>query len=159
MNVIIHTLAEGEKTLAEGEEALVRNDYCASCWAGASAAVLKAPEVISTWRGTVPPKLVPPDEPIKRTTAESLLSKYLHSSNASEKNFCFILGLILERKRVLRPRQVLHEESRGARLVVYEHARSGEIIVIEDPRLTLAELQEVHSQVAAILEQEKVSAV
>jgi hypothetical protein len=151
-------LAEGENVLAEGE-ALERSDYCASCWAAGSAAVLKAPEVISTWRGRVPPKLVPPDEPIKRTTAESLLSKYLHSSNASEKNFCYILGLILERKRVLRPRQVLHEESRGARLVVYEHVRSGEIIVIEDPRLGLAELQQIHSQVAAILEQEKVSAV
>ena len=145
--------------LAEGEEGLVRRDSCAPCWEGASEPVVEAPDVISTWRGTVPPKLVPPAEPIKRTTAETLLRKYLHSSGPSEKNFCFILGLILERKKLLRQRQVLHEESRGAKLVVYEHMRSGESVVIEDPGLSLAELEEVHSQVAAILEQEKVSAV
>lgn len=151
-------LAEGDDALVRGDERLVRGDYCASCWENASETLLEAPGVVSTWRATVPPKLVPPAEPIKRTTAETLLRKYLHSTGASEKNFCFILGLILERKKLLRPRQVMHDEHRGAKLVVYEHARSGESIVIEDPGLSLAELEEVHGQVAAILEQEKVSA-
>jgi len=144
--------------LAEGEDGLVRSDHCVSCWENVAERLLKAPDVISTWRGTVPPKLLPPAEPIKRTTAEALLRKYLHSTGPSEKNFCFILGLILERKKLLRPRQVMHEASRGAKLVVYEHMRSGESFIIEDPGLSLAELEEVHGQVAAILEQEKISA-
>lgn len=144
--------------LAECEDGLARSDYCASCWENVSGTVLEARGVISTWRGTVPPKLVPPAEPIKRTTAETLLRKYLHSTSPPEKNFCFILGLILERKKLLRQRQVMHDEHRGAKLVVYEHVRSGESYVIEDPGLGLAELEEVHGQVAAILEREKVSA-
>jgi hypothetical protein len=144
--------------LAEADEGLARSDYCAECWEKAAEEVVGAPGLVSTWRGTVPPKLVPPAEPIKRTTAETLLGKYLHSTSPSEKNFCFILGLILERKKLLRQRQVMHDERRGARLVVYEHVRSGESYVIEDPGLSLAELEQVQGQVAAILEQEKVSA-
>ncbi len=144
--------------LAESEDGLGRRDYCTSCWEGGSDDVRTVPGTISTWRTTVPPKLVPPDEPIKRTTAETLLRKYLHSTSPSEKNFCFILGLILERKKLLRQRELLRDEHRGARLVVYEHARTGESYVIEDPGLTLSELEQVHGQVAAILEREKVSA-
>lgn len=143
--------------LAEGGDGLERRDYCAPCWEASSAAYTDAAPVISTWRGTVPPKLVPPEEPIKRTTAETLLRKYLHSTGPDEKDFCFILGLILERKRLLRPRQVLHDEHRGAKLVVYEHARTGESYVIEDPGLSLGELDEVHAHVTAILEREKVA--
>jgi len=144
--------------LAEADDALARSDYCSACWEKTRGELLDAPTAISTWRGTVPPKLVPPDEPIKRTTAEALLSKYLHSTGSDEKSFCFILGLILERKRILRRRQVMYDEHRGAKLVVYEHARSGESYIIEDPGLSLAELEKVHGQVAAILEREKVSA-
>ena len=152
---------EGEAyycVLAATDEGLARGDYCAACWEQQSETVLGAPRLISTWRGRVPPKLDPPPEAIKRTTAETLLRKYLHSTAPAEKNFCFILGLILERKKLLRPRQVIRDEHRGAKLVVYEHARSGESIVIEDPGLTLTELEEVHGQVAAILEQEQISA-
>ncbi len=153
---------EGDAThcvLTEAEDGLERRDYCASCWEGGSDEVRTAPGTISTWRSTVPPKLVPPDEPIKRTTAETLLRKYLHSTSPSEKNFCFILALILERKKLLRQRELLRDEHRGARLVVYEHARTGESYVIEDPGLSLSELEQVYGQVAAILEREKVSAV
>lgn len=144
--------------LAEAEDGLARRDYCAPCWERSSETVRNASDTISTWRSTVPPKLLPPDEPIKRTTAETLLRKYLHSTSQSEKNFCFILGLILERKKLLRQREVLRDEHRGAKLVVYEHARTGESYVIEDPGLSLSELEQVHGQVAAILEREKVSA-
>jgi hypothetical protein len=144
--------------LAESGDELERRDYCAPCWEASSSAFLEASPAISTWQGTVPPKLVPPDEPIKRTTAETLLHKYLHSTGPDEKSFCFILGLILERKRLLRRRQVVRDEHRGARLVVYEHARTGESYVIEDPGLSLSELDEVHAHVTAILEREKVSA-
>ncbi|HET6494784.1 MAG TPA: hypothetical protein VFH61_05400 [Thermoleophilia bacterium] len=144
--------------LAEVDDGLARSDYCQACWQEVAQETLTAPTAISTWRGVVPPKLMPPDEPIKRTTAETLLGKYLHSTGADEKNFCFILGLILERKRILKQRQVMHDEHRGAKLVVYEHARSGESYVIEDPGLSLAELEQVHGQVAAILERERISA-
>ncbi|MBN1917127.1 MAG: hypothetical protein JW889_04380 [Verrucomicrobia bacterium] len=144
--------------LAEAADGLARSDYCTACWDKTGPELLKAPAAISTWHGTVPPKLVPPEETIKRTTAESLLAKYLHSTSSEEKSFCFILGLILERKRILRQRQVMHDEHRGAKLVVYEHARSGESYVIEDPGLSLTELEKIHGQVAAILEREKVSA-
>jgi len=156
-----HHFSEGDTyacLLAEADDGLRRSDYCASCWENLAGSAVEAAAVISTWRGTVPPKLEPPPEPIKRTTAETLLRKYLHSTGPSEKNFCFILALILERKKLLRQRQVIREENRGAKLLVYEHPRSGESFIIEDPGLSLAELQDVHAQVVAILEQEKISA-
>ena len=57
---------------------------------------------------------------------------------------------MLERKRILKHRDTVHEES-GNELLVYEHARTGESFTLPDPHLRLDQLAHVQQEVAALL--------
>jgi hypothetical protein len=56
---------------------------------------------------------------------------------------------MLERKKVLK--QVDARETKEERLLIYEHAKTGEVFIIPDPRLKLAELEKVQQEVYALL--------
>lgn len=63
---------------------------------------------------------------------------------------CFILGAMLERKRILKVREEIHDgEARG---FVYEHAKTGDVFSIWDPNLKLDELEGIQRDVADLLE-------
>ena len=64
-------------------------------------------------------------------------------------NIRFILALMLERKRILKPVEVKEEE--GTRLHIYLHAKTGEVFVIPDPQLHLDQIEAVQTQVAGLL--------
>jgi hypothetical protein len=56
---------------------------------------------------------------------------------------------MLERKKVLR--QIERQRQEGGSTLVYEHLPSGEVWLIEDPGLKLAELSAVQDEVAHLL--------
>lgn len=122
-----------------------RRDLCAACYGSAS-----RDGVFSYWQGEyrLPPP--PPPEPIERNTAESVLRKLVASDDPSHAAARYILAVMLERKRILKHRDTVHEPD-GRELLVYEHAETGESFTIPDPKLRLDQLEEVHQQVAALL--------
>ena len=134
-----------------------RRDFCRECWdSSAQPKLLQGEEVISWWRSTV--KLAPPkpkEEPIKRSLAEQLLRKYLDSSERRYVNFRYILALMLERRRVLSQKHTIEEDPSGKTLIVYEHGKTGETFIIQDPHLTLSQIGEVQAQVKEILDAEQ----
>ena|SRR5579871_161982 len=123
----------------------VRRDLCAACF---STAVRDG--VISYWQGEykLPPSPAP--EPIQKETAETLLRKLVESSETSHAATRYILAVMLERKRILKHRDTVHEDS-GGEILVYEHARTGESFTIPDPHLRLDQLVQVQEEVAALL--------
>jgi hypothetical protein len=58
---------------------------------------------------------------------------------------------MLERKRVIKNKDQVRNET-GGRMLIYEHAKSGDVFTILDPALKLAELGEVQAKVAELLE-------
>ena len=62
----------------------------------------------------------------------------------------YILAGMVERKRLLKVKEQLHEE--GKRIFVYEQSTSGDLFTIPDPDLKLEELEQVQIEVAALLE-------
>ncbi|MFM8885228.1 MAG: hypothetical protein ACKOKC_02275, partial [Chthoniobacterales bacterium] len=62
------------------------------------------------------------------------------------KNARYILALMLERKRILKPM-----ESSDPDVLVYERAQTGETFLIPNPRLSLAQVPEVQKEVTALL--------
>ena len=140
-----HTLLFAEK--AEHQ----RIDVCRDCWEdqyGQGASDRKG--FISHWSGTfqVPPP--PPPEPLQKESAETALRKLVEIDAANYGPVCFILGAMLERKRILKVREEIHDgEARG---FVYEHAKTGDIFSIWDPRLKLDELEDIQRDVAELLE-------
>jgi hypothetical protein len=65
-------------------------------------------------------------------------------------NARYILALMLERKRILKEVEVKRGDD-DSLTRIYEHAKSGEVFIIPDPQLKLAQVEEVQRQVADLL--------
>src|SRR5436309_13983042 len=97
-----------------------RRDLCAACNPAAP-----RDGVLSYWQGEYKLPPPPPPEPIQKDTAEALLRKLIESVDPAHAAARYILAVMLERKRILKHRDTVREES-GTELLVYEHARTGE---------------------------------
>jgi len=98
-------------------------------------------------RGAPPP----PPEAIQKDNAETLLKKLIEQNDPEHTEACFILAVMLERKRVIKNKDQVRNED-GSRMLIYEHAQSGDVFTILDPALKLAELGDVQAKVAELLE-------
>lgn len=96
-----------------------------------------------------PPPTAPPD-PIQKETAETLLRKLIERNDPEHAGAVFILAVMLERKRILKAKAETAES--GRRVLVYEHARTGDVFTVPDPGLQLDQLEAVQHDVALLLE-------
>ncbi len=111
----------------------------------------KSESYVSQWQGVYRAPDAKPEDPIKKDNAESLLKKLVERNQPEHEGACFILAVMLERKRLLK---VVEEEKldEGRRLLTYEPIKGGESFVVLDPNLKLRELEEVQKDVADLLE-------
>lgn len=139
--------ADGEEVctrllLKDGE--YLREDYAASFWD-----VHNIEPGLSTWRSTfhLPP---PPDEPVKKESAESLLRKLAAKEDPDDINAIYILAVMLERKKIL-----VEEDVRTAdderKIRVYRHKKTEESFLVIDPELKLSEIEAVQEEVIGLL--------
>jgi hypothetical protein len=103
----------------------------------------------SFWKTRYEPPPPPPVETLGKETAEEILRRLLAENNPANANACFVLAVMLERKRVLKPIQT--EQSEGQPVLVYEHAKTGDVFIVPDVRLKLDELDNVKTEIAALL--------
>ncbi len=131
--------------LFRAEEGFERLDLCVEAWKERD----KSRTPFSSWKSKyeVPPP--PPPEPLGRQTAEALLRHFMRESGDQHANVRYILALMLERKRLLKPIETKEED--GRILLIYEHRQSGEVFVIPDPQLRLDQIEPVQEEVAALL--------
>jgi hypothetical protein len=102
------------------------------------------------WRSKfqLPAPAIP--ETMPKESAESLLRQFVEGGRPEHARACYILALMLERKRLLRPIET-RQVPGGARLLIYEHAKTGETFLVTDPQLKLDQLAEVQSEVTKLL--------
>jgi hypothetical protein len=128
------------------EAGYVRGDFCAGCWD----AKAPAEKAFSNWHGTYrspPPK---PEEPLRKETAETLLRRLIEEGDGARTSVIFILAVMLERKKLLEEKDARVVD--GTTVRVYEHRKTGETFVVNDPGLRLDQLQAVQQDVIAMLE-------
>jgi len=98
------------------------------------------------------------EEPVEKTTAknvvekegaETLLRRLVEEEEASTENARYILALMLERKKTLK--QTDKRKTDTGSLLIYEHLISGEVFIVRDPELKLAEIASVQDEVAVLL--------
>jgi hypothetical protein len=119
-----------------------REDICEAAWASRPA----EPSPFSFWRSKFELPPPPPPEPLAKQDAETILRRLIAENSDATKNARYILALMLERKRLLKPM-----ESSDPDVLVYERAGSGETFLIPNPRLSLAQVPEVQREVSALL--------
>ena len=79
-----------------------------------------------------------------------MLRKLLETGEERWREASYILAVMLERKRILKVKEQIKEES--GRVFVYEQPKSGDLFTIPDPNLKMEELEQVQIEVAALLE-------
>ena len=126
-----------------------REDLCEDAW-HLFQADPKEKRPFSFWRTKYEPPAPPPPEPLAKETAEELFRRYLQQPEPESRKVSYILALMLERKRVLKPKET--KEENGERLLIYERAKTGELFVIPDPELKLGEIESVQREVANLLQ-------
>jgi len=124
-----------------------REDLCEEAWLQHQA----DEGLFSFWKSTfqLPPPADTPQEPMQKQTAETLLRQLIDEDDATNANARYILALMLERKKILKPLEA--KESETGRLLIYEHAKTGEIFLIPDPMLQLDQVEAVQEEVGALL--------
>lgn len=100
----------------------------------------------SFWKTRYEPPPAAPPEVLGKENAEELLQRLLLQNDPVNANSCYVLALMLERKRVLKP--IKSEESGDRPVLIYEHAKTGDVFIVPDVRLRLDELEQVQSEVA-----------
>jgi hypothetical protein len=123
-----------------------REDLCEDAWNQRNDNI----RPFSFWRSRFEPPPPPEPAPIERATAEDLLRRFMQEPDSRHTNARYILALMLERKRLLKPIEE-KESDDGRRILIYEHVKTGEVFVIPDPALRLDQTAAVQNEVAELL--------
>jgi len=147
-----HHCAQTGREFLEGEnfytllyrdgEGFRREDLSEEAWAERNENM----QPFSFWRSKYEAPPPPAPEPLPKDDAEGLLRRLIADQNPAYANVRYILALMLERKRVLRPM-----ESQDDDMLVYEHIASGETFVLANPRLSFDQIPAVQKEVSELL--------
>ena len=102
----------------------------------------------SFWKARYDAPPATPPEALPKENAEELLRRFL--SEHAQPNACYVLAVMLERKRVLK--QIKAEETENGRVLIYEHAKNGDVFIVPDVQLRLDELEALQNEVAHLLQ-------
>ncbi len=126
----------------------VRRDYCAEGWAvqqGSSGAPF------SFWRTKyTAPSSGDAARPEEKLSAEEILQRLVEEDEDHTENARFILAVMLERQKLLR--ETDSQRTPTGILRVYEHRKTGEVFIVKDPNIPLAEIEAVQNEVFILLE-------
>ncbi len=103
----------------------------------------------SFWKSRYEPPPAEPPETLAKETAEDILRRLLAENNPSNVNACYVLAVMLERKRVLK--QIKTDQAEDRPVLIYEHAKTGDVFIVPDVRLRLDEIEHVQNEVSQLL--------
>jgi len=135
---------------ATGE--FTRKDYSTAAWEALHPELANQP--FSHWRSKYEApsgREETPEGGLQKGDAESLLRRLIDEDDPRMDKVRYILVVMLERKKVLKP--VGERLSNERRLLIYEHAKTGEALMVPDPEIRLEEVERVQTEVFALLGQ------
>lgn len=106
---------------------------------------------VSHWRHKFETPPPPPPEPLRKDDAESMLKHLLEENDPAKRNVRYILALMLERKKLLRPLD--KQDGEDGPILIYEHLASGDTWIVHDPQLKLDEIGPVQDEVVQLLDE------
>jgi len=128
-----------------------REDLCEEAWFARKASLNEnqaQQQLFSFWKSRYEPPAPPPPEPLAKKDSETALRRLIAQNNPAHTNLIYILALLLERKRLLRPM-----ESEDENILIYEYSTTGEIFLIRNPHLAIEQIPEIQREVSELLAQ------
>jgi hypothetical protein len=150
-----HSCARTETPFSDGEviytllfrdkSGFRREDISEAAWHSRQETI----EPFSFWKSVYEAASPAPPEPLPKESVEAHLRQLIQEDRPEKINARYILALMLERKKTLK--QVDVRETGDERILIYEHARTGEVFLILDPMLRLDQLDAVQNELYAFL--------
>ncbi len=103
----------------------------------------------SFWKTRYEPPPAAPPETLAKENAEDILRRLLAQNDPAHANGCYVLAVMLERKRVLK--QIKADRTEERPVLIYEHAKTGDVFIVPDVRLRLDEIEQVQQEVSQLL--------
>lgn len=103
----------------------------------------------SFWKTRYEPPPAGPPEPLAKENAEDILRRLLAQNDPANANASYVLAVMLERKRVLKP--IKTEQSNDRPVLIYEHGKTGDVFIVPDVHLRLDEIEHVQNEVSELL--------
>jgi hypothetical protein len=100
---------------------------------------------LSFWKSEFEPAPPPEAEAVDKNDAESELRRLISGRDPSQAKLCYLLALLLERKRILKAREKV--VTAEGRLIVYEHSGTQESFVVPEVQFKLSELDALRTEV------------
>ncbi|MEY2564422.1 MAG: hypothetical protein QOH88_2615 [Verrucomicrobiota bacterium] len=103
----------------------------------------------SFWKMRYEPPPAAPPETLAQESAEDILRRLLAENDPAHANACYVLAVMLERKRVLK--QIKADRTEERPVLIYEHAKTGDVFIVPDVQLKLDEIEHVQAEVSQLL--------
>lgn len=124
-------------------EGVQRQDLSAEAWEGFSHSV----DELSFWKAQFKAAPAAASEAVGKEDAESELRRLLAEPKAADAKVCFLLALLLERKRILKARERYSKD--GQKVVVYEHMGTQEMFLVPEVEFKLSELDGLREELSS----------
>ena len=150
--IFAEKIAEEAAKAAAGETPkphpeFARLDFCENCWKAKSGEAVWT----SAWKSAYVPPPKQDEDPAAKASPETLLRSLVEGDAPDEHlQAIYLLAVMLERKKILVERATRFS-SDGARVRIYEHRRSGDIILVTDPGMTDGEIPEAQAEIERLL--------
>ena len=126
----------------------IRRDYGLDAW---NERPDDAEKPFSFWKTTFSaPSGTHVEDPVEKLSPEEILVRLVEEDEDHTENTRYILAVMLERQKLLR--ETDSQRTPNGILRVYEHRKTGEVFLIRDPDIPLAEVEAVQNEVFILLE-------
>jgi len=148
-----HAFTEGETIVTAlypdpESSGYLRRDICLEAWNKLPA---DSEKPFSFWKTTfTTPSGGEQPNPAAKLSAEEILHRLVAEDEDHTENTRYILAVMLERRKLLR--ETDSQRTPTGILRVYEHRKTGEIYLIRDPDIPLAQVEAFQNEVIVLLE-------
>lgn len=134
--------------LDESGNGYARKDFCLGAWEKNQP---MDPAPFSFWKTLYVAPAAAEEKPqaIRKEGAEDLLRRLIEEDESHTENARYILAIMLERGKQLKETDA--QRTPTGILRVYEHRKSGEVFLIKDPDIPLAEVERIQEEVILLL--------
>ncbi len=125
----------------------LRKDFAEKAWQELDE---EAGKSFSHWRTKFMPTVANENpQAVTKQSAEELLRTLVEEDQDHTENTRYILAVMLERQKLLR--ETDSQPTDGGILRIYEHRKTGEVYIVKDPNIPLAQVEEIQQEVIELL--------
>ncbi|MGJ8724513.1 MAG: hypothetical protein ACSHYB_08145 [Roseibacillus sp.] len=127
----------------------IRLDYSVAAWDTRE----DETQPFSFWRSHYKPPVKEEETQVTPHDPQTLFAKLIEDDEAHTENARFILAAMLERKKIIRETDT--QQLPTGLLRIYENRKTGDVFIVKDPQIALADVESIQEEVQQLLDPEK----